>query len=509
MATHSSLSPLTFLTFLSPELFSSLSGGEYWGHGYRTESYLYSGVVPAMLLLRYGILEMRLGESCLRFFGVVGLLAALYAVGSYTPVYRLAYDVVPGVDFYRRPPDAMFLVNIVLALSSGYILDSLASEPNPRRISRGASVILSLFTIVCVSWLLSYAHSNNKVQHVVSHLFVALLLAFSALWLLRRMARYTGSRRSVFVAFILALVILDLYTFNVGNRLNARSAEVFAVLDARPEKKNPTLAFLEKELANKQSPKGPFRADLTAVRGYWQNVSAIYRIQSTQGYSPLKYFMYSRAVGVQTANAEDMRPFTPLTRGYDSPMIDLLGVRYIVTTKELSEIDPHIDVSRFPVVYREGDIAVYENPDVLPRVLTPSKVRVVSSFDEAIARGDLADVDFTETVLLEAVPGTSPDSLDFQTGSLPGSGDVDARILSYRNTEVRISVKAEKATIVVLNDLYYPYWRVFVDGEEEPLLRANYIFRAVHVTAGTHDVVFRFSPLSLDALRKMVEFHFH
>ena len=49
----------------------------------------------------------------------------------------------------------------------------------------------------------------------------------------------------------------------------------------------------------------------------------------------------------------------------------------------------------------------------------------------------------------------------------------------------------------MLTDPYYPGWRSFVDGAEVELLRANYLFRAVALPPGEHEVVFRFDPASL------------
>jgi uncharacterized membrane protein YfhO len=66
---------------------------------------------------------------------------------------------------------------------------------------------------------------------------------------------------------------------------------------------------------------------------------------------------------------------------------------------------------------------------------------------------------------------------------------------------VTIEAESPRDVIVTLHDLYYPYWKVYVDGQESELLQANYIFRGVYVPAGRHTVVFRFEPFSWSALK--------
>jgi hypothetical protein len=50
---------------------------------------------------------------------------------------------------------------------------------------------------------------------------------------------------------------------------------------------------------------------------------------------------------------------------------------------------------------------------------------------------------------------------------------------------------------LVLLDTYNPDWHVDVDGAPAPLMRANAIFRAVHLTAGAHTVTFSYRPRNL------------
>jgi len=50
---------------------------------------------------------------------------------------------------------------------------------------------------------------------------------------------------------------------------------------------------------------------------------------------------------------------------------------------------------------------------------------------------------------------------------------------------------------LVLLDTYDPDWEVDVDGAPAPLMRGNALFRAVHLTSGTHLVAFTYHPQNL------------
>jgi uncharacterized membrane protein YfhO len=76
------------------------------------------------------------------------------------------------------------------------------------------------------------------------------------------------------------------------------------------------------------------------------------------------------------------------------------------------------------------------------------------------------------------------------------TADEDVRIVDYKPERVTLSVRASTPGYVLLADSWYPGWVARVDGADAPIHRADYVFRAVQVSAGTHQIEFEYRPTS-------------
>src|SRR5262249_13196360 len=102
---------------------------------------VYSGALVIILVLGLGIIRGLAWEREIRFLSVATLLVLLYALGWYTPVFRLMYELLPGVTLYRRPADAAFVFGGLLAMVAGYLVHRwLIGTPPPTQWQRGLEI---------------------------------------------------------------------------------------------------------------------------------------------------------------------------------------------------------------------------------------------------------------------------------------------------------------------------------------------------------------------------------
>ena len=96
----------------------------------------------------------------------------------------------------------------------------------------------------------------------------------------------------------------------------------------------------------------------------------IHGFDHTLGYNPLRIADVSDATGARDYIAgPEQRVFSPLFPSYRSLLADMLGLRYIVSSVPIGEVDHYLKPGDLRFLARTRDGYVYENPRALPRVL--------------------------------------------------------------------------------------------------------------------------------------------
>lgn len=138
---------------------------------------------------------------------------------------------------------------------------------------------------------------------------------------------------------------------------------------------------------------------------------------------------------------------------------------------------------------RPGEVTrLYRNNLALPRALLVPGAEMVQSPEAALERLQEEGFDPRKSVVLEGPDGA-------RQGGSEAPGEV--RVMSRANESTKLDVRAQSYRFLLLNELSYPGWAAYLDGQRVRVWRANYLFRAVEIPPGDHVVEFRFEPDSL------------
>jgi hypothetical protein len=513
VAAMGSLPPESLATILFGNVFGSLRHTyDYWGPDFtslaegtwtdRATNYLFVGTLPALLLLWHGLAGGRLFAREFRFFLWLGLVATVYALGRYTPVFAALFDHLPGIALYRRPADATFLVNIGLAFATGYLVHRYLRDGAPRLALGGWGLALSAaaaaLVVAAVAASLGFAVPAGQAGTASREIGVGLAAAALAAALL---CRAPHARRGALAAALVLATGAELIWRNAASALNAEPAERYAVFRGLPPEQLQGLQLLRRELSERHARGERPRLEILGLSGAWQNASMVLGLEDTIGYNPLRLADYEKAVGPgENAVDPNLRQFPGTFRGYRCRLAGLLGLEYLVLDRPAEKLPSHFPrLVGAKLLYGSGTMWIYRLAPGTPRAQFVSRLVPVDS-ERVLAEAELPEFDRAGEALID---GGSLEEIegDYRDGP---SGDparpIPVRIASYSPNAVTLEVESDRPGVVVLHDIHYPGWEVTVDGERKPVLRANLLFRGVEVGAGRHRIEFRFRPLSVDNL---------
>jgi hypothetical protein len=417
----------------------------------------------------------------------------------------VVFQGLPVFSLFRQHARMLMVAALPIAYLAGVATHALATAPElsaavrsrcrhvAGRVLAGLAVLVGAFAVRL--WL---TH-----QPVRFHVYwVALLLTVpAAFWLLSRAgtiarARWSTAWAAVLVADLWALAWplvavrpeVDIYPRSAcADYLTEHAGEHGRILD------------LDVVLPGEHEP------GTGTPLGTGGGLAMMHGLESLRGYNPLDNLRYKQYLLFITG--ED-RPLHPLDGALTFPVIsnfpiknrallDLLGTRYLVApaddAREKDGWQRRLD-DEHPVAFDfiAGGVrqlpphAVYENSRVLPRAFVVPHAAPLPARPDVLAA--LTATDFRDTVLLE---GYEPAAEDESAGSVRS-----AAITDYRPNRVTVRVNGDAGGYLVLTDVWYPGWTCTVDRSPATLHRADFLFRAVRVPAGAHEVVFTFAPRS-------------
>lgn len=237
-----------------------------------------------------------------------------------------------------------------------------------------------------------------------------------------------------------------------------------------------------------QMPRVPeLEATYFAALGLLDNQSNLPLVGRLWQLTNTRYILASKDVADQLNGMVD-----PARKRIRVKMPFSLGLKPGVTPPDASTGTADLVQLLTATVSENGPFAVLEFTGALPRVGFYTDWQSGLDDSTVLQRLRAADFDPARQVLVsEAVKGMTPSPA---TTSATNATPAEASITSYAPKRITVKTRSSAPGLLLLNDRWHPDWKVSIDGQPAPLLRANFLMRGVAVPAGEHTVEYRFDP---------------
>ncbi len=467
-------------------------------------------------------------------FALLALLSLLFAFGS--PLYALLFYGLPGWNQLHSPFRWIYPFTLSIAVLAGLGYTYLTKQrisPTPGMpkliiygllglgslglIGTGIVYLIPQPFVILGQFLVdrsglaqnSFAHGQQFLSYQwprMLHFWGFLFLSGGGLWFMRRGQEdkerngppnrpKRGEKNSPLWGTIpITIVAADLLIIGWGFNPSTDTE----LLNFTP----PAVQWLQSQQANDPL----FRVtsfDTTAGRGNKMlnaNLAMEARLYDVRGYDSVILGQYHQFMQLIQPNGDGLYNrvgpvYAPGYDALDSALLDLLGVRYVLTTEDIPN-------PGYQQVYNQ-EVKIYENLDVMPRAYRVQELETnIDNLNIA-----LRSLNPQEKLILDGVQtGRGQDLNPDQAIPLIANpnNQADVTIIDYGLNTVLLEAHDDQPAWLVLADTYFSGWRAYVrplkaeanDEIEVPIHRANGNFRAIFLPAGSWVVRFYYAPLS-------------
>ena len=128
------------------------------------------------------------------------------------------------------------------------------------------------------------------------------------------------------------------------------------------------------------------------------------------------------------------------------------------------------------------------NPNANGNAWFVSNVKFVENPNEEIKQ--IGEIDSKKVAII-----SKDDQKYFEGKQLAADSTAILNLTKYQPNELEFKTQSKTPQLAVFSEIYYPKgWKMLIDGNEVPYIKANYLLRAVHVPAGNHVLKMVFEP---------------
>lgn len=490
-----SLHPITLIRFIFAHFWGIRNEGSAWGV-LDTSSIGYIGFMPLLLII-LNVKKLMNNRNIVLFISIA-FIGLLISFGVKLFFFRFFIDTLPLFRIFRNPMAFLVLYTLFMSVLAGYAIDLSYMDNRIRRYLTSFFIVCLILAIFLYTFAVKNSYAPSTLLTAISQIFHKNLSAFHTLEvdfiitkfiLMNLMIVSTLGAISFFFKkkeIFLLVFFLDLLVFTRGN--------MFLIDYSIFGKANPIAEYLMNNLGSARfisssetvpysglndycsslSFQPPFskegkKLDQSGLEEQFHhelnlippNFATHYGISTITGATTFVLKDYAEIFRNRNSYNEvyqQMSLFNPYVKetksdinltkvdfsktSFNDALFDDLAVKYIVTDRDLY-LKHHKEVNSY-----QG-ITIYENTNIKPRAIVTDASNHIVEIPQ-IVRED-------------------PNIVEIKT--------------------------AKKGTLL-LQDMYYPGWKAFIDGRETRVLPYNNISRMVVLEHNASTVTLIFDPLS-------------
>ncbi len=438
----------------------------YWGPQPMTSGPVYIGAVIIFLAVM-GLFLLK--GSVKWWLAGVTLLAVMLAWGkNFMWLTDLFIDYVPAYDKFRTVSMILVIVQwSVPLLAMLGVREVMGAQSPEARLKVGRAIRYSLFItggialffIVLGGSFLDFSGEYDTAMGLPDDILAAM-----------RDERASLMRTDAFRSLVLIVFTAGFVSMSNRGKLTAGVTAValsaLVLLDMIPVDKR--YLDYDKFVARKEAVGvAPSEADRIIMSDPDPDFRVANLTVSTFADATASYF-HKSVGGYHAAKLRRYQEFADrYLAGGDFKGFDMLNTKYFIQRGENGEPEARYNDGALGNAWFVEDVVIVDNAN--------EELDAIAAIDPAVT----AVVD--KRFMREA------ESLHADSSSVVELTDWRANRLTYK-------ASTSSDALAVFSEIYYPRgWRATIDGAEVPVMRADYILRALEVPAGEHEIVFSFA----------------
>ncbi|MGB4264851.1 MAG: YfhO family protein [Bacteroidales bacterium] len=461
----------------------------YWGTQPFTSGPVYIGAV-VMLIFFVSLAFIWKNKLSIPLM-LVTILAILLAWGrNFMPLTNFFIDYIPLYSKFRTPSMILVIAELVIPIFFAFQVYDIYKNPdfykkNLKKILIIGGVVSAIVLFIAVSPSSFSSFLSPRDQEFINHGFITSLVAVRA-----KMLSNDALRSLIFMLATLLVIVLYIKK-SIPKSAFLISLGLLVAIDLIPINKRylNESHFITKKKYENPYPLTPadqyILADnkdgqgkvLNLTVNVFNDASTAYYHRDIGGYNAAKLKRYQELIEFHLS--PEIQRFVsifqnqPLTmETIDSSLADLgtinmLNTKYIILQKDLM---PLLNTHACGYAWNVNDVKLVPNADA-----EISELDGIDPHNTLVIQDKYWDQKYNDALK----------SLDT---------NFQINITKFTPNEINYRYASSKPQIVAFSEVFYPEWEMQIDGQVQPIMKANYVLRAAYLPAGKHEIKMHFVP---------------